>query len=291
MKHLITPTILISFYIWAQSRRDSRRLHAALRSVNPEEDSMVDVVFAARVALTGAEGFAGSQTVIRSIETLRQQWGRKRGLICGRDYGARHSGGASQSPGVMHSSTYREKFIGASSTRIYGTFLHELVLRFHRKKVLELGTSVGISGSYIASALAANGAGQLVTLEGSRACSDIAGEIFEDLSLGEWVTRIVGPFHETLPGCLEVHGPFDMVFIDGHHDGAATVAYFTQILPYTTKSGIIVIDDIRWNDGMHDAWNEIAQHKSLVGGLDFQQIGLVMVGDVPKSSDAATAHS
>ena len=148
--------------------------------------------------------------------------------------------------------------------------------------MLELGTCVGMSGSYIASALAANGSGHLVTLEGSKTRSDIAGEIFENMGLAGWVTRIVGPFHEKLGQCLEEYGPFDMVFIDGHHDGIAMVRYFNQILPHVSHSGIMIFDDIRWSDDTYNAWNEIRRHKSLVGGLDFQQIGLVMVGQDSK---------
>ena len=122
------------------------------------------------------------------------------------------------------------------------------------------------------------GQGKLVTLGGAEAVSDIACQVFEAQSLGDQVTRVIGPLHETLSGCLADHGPFDLVFVDGHHDGPATIDYFHQIRPHVAPSGLMIFDDIRWSRSMSDAWAEIQEHEELAGALDFRQTGIVMVG-------------
>ena len=67
--------------------------------------------------------------------------------------------------------------------------------------------------------------------------------------------------------------------MDGHHDGPATVEYFHQIRPYMAPAGVMLFDDIRWSEGMMEAWTEVCAHPSVMGALDFQQSGIVCMGE------------
>ncbi len=250
-----------------------------MASTEKQEDWSSGVIEAVQLGLNYAALNKSGETreKFEKIEALRAEWGRKQGMLSIHDFGAAHSNGALQPPGVTIDLSYRHMFLYSSSSQVYGSFYHHLIRGMSLHRVLELGTNVGISGSYIASALRLEGMGKLVTLEGSEVSSDIARQVFEAQELQDRVNRVVGPFHETLSPCLEKHGPFDLVFVDGHHDGHATIRYFNQIRPHVVPSGLIIFDDIRWNQDMNNAWGEIKNHNALTGTLDFDQIGIVMV--------------
>lgn len=140
---------------------------------------------------------------------------------------------------------------------IEGSFLFYLVRELAPNRVLEMGSCIGISGSFLASALNLNGRGRLLTLEGSPGSSAIARETFSVLGLTNYAQVRTGPFYETLTEAL-AEGPYDLVFIDGHHDGTATLNYFDQIKPHLATGAIVVFDDIDWSEGMALAWRKIS---------------------------------
>jgi len=134
--------------------------------------------------------------------------------------------------------------------------LFELVRSTEPTEVLELGTSVGMSAAYQAAALDCNGRGALTTIEGSRAVASIAERSLDAVGC-EDVTVRVGPFQEVLPEVLDGTREFDAVFVDGHHDGDATVEYFERIEPHLSADAVLVFDDVHWSDDMDDAWARI----------------------------------
>lgn len=136
-----------------------------------------------------------------------------------------------------------------------GRILYYLIRSSNLQSGLELGTSVGMSGLYQATALQQTG-GKIVTLEGSKIRAAVAEKTFEATDLDN-ITVIQGVFTDTLPGVLENHSPFDFVFIDGHHDETATKQYWDMIKPEIEDRGVVVFDDIHWSSGMERAWREI----------------------------------
>jgi predicted O-methyltransferase YrrM len=121
-----------------------------------------------------------------------------------------------------------------------------------------MGTCLGISACYIASALKLNGRGHLVTLEGASAFADVAKENLKALGLNNTSIN-VGKFSGTLSNALQTMQPVEFLFIDGHHDRDATLDYFAQSRPYLATSNIVVFDDIDWSDGMREAWAKIRE--------------------------------
>jgi predicted O-methyltransferase YrrM len=153
-----------------------------------------------------------------------------------------------------------EHTTNSSTTRPWGDLLYHLMRVLQPHKAIELGTCVGLSGSYIASGLKANNKGHLWTLEGMPDSVRVANETFSTLGLSDRVTTITGKFADTLDDAVK-NGPFNFAFIDGHHEGPATIDYFTKIRPHLAGNSVVIFDDIDWSRGMQDAWNILKSHK------------------------------
>jgi predicted O-methyltransferase YrrM len=170
----------------------------------------------------------------------------------------------------------------ASSRRRKAMVLYGLVRRLAPNHALELGTFVGISGAYQAMGLrhaAPRGllrrrrpVGRLITLEGAPAWAAIAEETFASAGLDN-VEIVVGRFADTLPSVLGGQ-PLGYAFIDGHHDEEATLDYFERIVP-CADGGVLVVDDIRWNEGMERAWSRIVADERVDLAVDLGHYGIV----------------
>jgi predicted O-methyltransferase YrrM len=167
----------------------------------------------------------------------------------------------------------------ASSTRRKGLLLYGLVREFAPARALEMGTALGISAAYQATALRHSAPGaRLTTLEGAPALAAVARETFASVGLKN-IDVLVGRFQDTLPAALE-EGPLGYAFVDGHHDAEATLEYFEQLLPHAPKA-VLVFDDIRWNERMEGAWRRIAADDRIGLAVDLDKYGLVFTGRPP----------
>jgi predicted O-methyltransferase YrrM len=91
-----------------------------------------------------------------------------------------------------------------------GRVLHDLVLREGFKRGLEIGTSTGHSGIWIAWAMATTG-GKLTTIEIDEGRHEIALSNFEKAGVAPWVDARLADAHQLVK---ELPGPFDFVFSD-----------------------------------------------------------------------------
>jgi predicted O-methyltransferase YrrM len=95
-----------------------------------------------------------------------------------------------------------------------GRALHEIILEHKYKDALEIGTSTGYSGIWIAWALSKTG-GKLITVELDKGRHDEAVANFRAAGLEEFVDARLGDAHEIVPS---LKGPFDFVFCDADKD-------------------------------------------------------------------------
>ena len=153
----------------------------------------------------------------------------------------------------------------------FGKLLFRMVDTYQCKHILELGTSLGLATSYLASA-AKNG--QVITIEGSREIADYAGKTFLALSLTN-IRQEVGNFDTLLSPLLQSAPPFDLIFIDGNHRQEATLHYFNQIMSSIKEDTILIFDDIHWSQGMHKAWETIRTDKRVRLSIDLFFFGVV----------------
>ena len=136
-------------------------------------------------------------------------------------------------------------------------------------KALELGTSIGLGSLSIAGNQKVN----LKTVEACPKTSAYAQRQFDSLNLSK-ITAINSSFTENLAQ-LKSEEKFDLVFIDGHHDGKATLMYFESLIKHKHNDTVFIFDDIHWSPSMEMAWESIKAHDKVQVTIDTFQWGLV----------------
>lgn len=149
--------------------------------------------------------------------------------------------------------------------------MYRFVTYFKPKTILEFGTCLGVTTSYMAKAYPQ---AQIVTMEGCPETAKVAKENFNTQSLTN-VEILVGDFKDSMPKAFEKSPQVDFAFIDGNHQKLATVDYFNQLLPYTTEKSVLIFDDIYWSKEMYEAWEIIKSDPNVTITIDLFWIGLV----------------
>jgi len=153
--------------------------------------------------------------------------------------------------------------------------MHLLVREFAPKQLVELGTNLGISSAYEATALRANGFGALATFESSPYRLRVAKQVHTGLDLNN-ISYFQGLFSETLAVALKDLPPVDFAFIDGHHQYQPTLDYCELMLRHAAPELIVVFDDIRWSDGMKRAWRVLKKDARFQFVVDLHGVGICM---------------
>lgn len=158
----------------------------------------------------------------------------------------------------------------SSSKGRYGHLLFKLSRHFKPMQILELGTSLGVGTTYmkLGSPEAA-----IFTIEGCPETAQIARKNFNKTGLKE-IHSLVGTFKEVIPVLGAVK--FDMIFIDGHHSGVATLEYLQMLESHISDNTILIFDDIRWSDDMLSAWNHIVKTSGYHVTIDLFRMGIAV---------------
>jgi predicted O-methyltransferase YrrM len=121
-----------------------------------------------------------------------------------------------------------------------GALLHTLVRSGGAMRVLEIGTAIGYSALWIATALPAGGT--LITIERDAARAARAREHFAAAGVADRVTVMVGDATRYLH---KIAGPFDLVFQDG--DKTQYEPMLERLLELLRPGGTLVTDNALWN--------------------------------------------
>jgi len=119
-----------------------------------------------------------------------------------------------------------------------GQFLHDLIVEHGYTRALEIGTSTGYSGIWIAWALSRTG-GKLVTIEIDEERHREALRNFEEAGVAPWVDARLADAHALVK---TIEGPFDFVFSDA--DKGWSRQYFEDLAPKMAKGGCFTTHNI-----------------------------------------------
>jgi predicted O-methyltransferase YrrM len=153
----------------------------------------------------------------------------------------------------------------------YAQLLFRLVKNHKPENILELGTSLGITTSYLAFASPNS---KIFTIEGSEEIYNKANENFENLKLRN-IHSICGSFNDNLNSVLESIDKLDFVLFDGDHKYDSTVRYFEMCLKKYNQKSIFVFDDIKWSKEMENAWDYIKKKEEVSLTIDVFKMGIV----------------
>jgi len=140
---------------------------------------------------------------------------------------------------------HRDQWRDENVTAADGEFLRDLIVRDKYTRALEIGTSTGHSGIWIAWAMSRTG-GKLVTIEIDGARYEKALANFRAAGLEGFVDARLGDAHELVP-LLE--GPFDFVFVDADKDWYQN--YFKMLLPKLVAGGCFAAHNVLNLEFMH----------------------------------------
>lgn len=151
----------------------------------------------------------------------------------------------------------------------FGQLLFRMVKQYQPQTILELGTSLGVTTSYLS---LANPTANVITLEGSDAIAGQAKKNFDSLNLKN-IRLVVGDFNDTLEPLLATLPSIDFAFIDGNHRKEPTIKYFTSILSHSHSSSVLILDDIHWSAEMEEAWEYCRKHTEVRLSIDLFFMG------------------
>jgi predicted O-methyltransferase YrrM len=120
-----------------------------------------------------------------------------------------------------------------------GQTLHDIIVKNKYTRALEIGTSTGHSGIWIAWALSKTG-GKLTTIEIDEGRHRKAVENFEAAGLSKFIDARLGDAHQIVPA---LPGPFDFVFSDADKDWYKN--YFDAVLPKLLVGGCYATHNVR----------------------------------------------
>ncbi|MDD2299702.1 MAG: class I SAM-dependent methyltransferase [Fermentimonas sp.] len=144
-----------------------------------------------------------------------------------------------------------------------GIILYDLILKGNYKRAVEIGTSTGHSGIWIAWALSKTG-GKLITFEIDKDRYEEALANFKKAGVEEYIDAHLGNAHQLVP---ELKGSYDFVFSDADKDWYKN--YFIDMAPKLVKNGCFVAHNTNMRSGvMREFVEYIQNHKDFTTTLD-----------------------
>ena len=119
-----------------------------------------------------------------------------------------------------------------------GKILYEIIVKNNYKKAVEIGTSTGHSGIWIAWALSKTG-GRLITIEIDEGRYRQALANFKEAGLSEYIDARLADAHQL---AKELPGPFDFVFIDADKGGYTN--YAKALIPKLEPGGCLTAHNV-----------------------------------------------
>ena len=153
----------------------------------------------------------------------------------------------------------------------YDQLLFRLVNYFQPSQILELGTSIGITSIYMASA---NSKTVLLTIEEDSEIAEVAKNNFKNLKLKN-IEQLVENFDTVVPKILTKNITFNFIHFDENLSAQATLDYFNNCLSKADSTSVFVFDSIYRTSEMKEAWTKIKNTDQVTVTIDLFYLGIV----------------
>ena len=203
------------------------------------------------------------------IEAVRKKWKRDLTSIAVNDLGGKGSGQIRSEPVSVLARR-------SLSSPKFGRLLFRISRYYQVRQLLELGTSLGLSGSYLIAGAGSDA--RLITIEGAEEVAALARHTFAALNL-ENVEVLTGDFALRLPELPGRGFVPDLVFIDGNHRKEPLLDYFNAFLKLEPVPRVIILHDIHWSEEMESGWQNICSMPEVMLSIDLFFAGILFFDD------------
>ena len=169
------------------------------------------------------------------------------------------------------SSIVRRSSVSTSQGRI----LFRLSRTCRPAKIIELGTSAGISALYLA--LGSPGS-EVITVEGNTHLAEISSGFFNRNKIRN--IKVMNTTFNIALDDLKSQGIFDteglkLVFVDGDHSYQPVLRYYTFLKDNLLPPYILAFHDIYWSSEMKKSWDYIVRSAGKCNTADLFSMGIV----------------
>jgi predicted O-methyltransferase YrrM len=178
---------------------------------------------------------------------------------------------ASEEPLDGPRQTVGEATCEASNPRVIGELLHWLVRESDAHSAVELGTCMGFSAAYIASALPADG--RLLTLDRVDDFVRRAKQLLAETGLADRVEVRKADFR-SIDLRSATGERFDLAYKDGAHNAGATLEFLRECPAWCRPGALVLMDDLDHGGGMDTAWAEGTAGPAFAGALSLGRTGI-----------------
>jgi predicted O-methyltransferase YrrM len=210
--------------------------------------------------------------VVKSIETLRSELAKRQS-----EFVSVFSGRASierakdcfSPAGTIERSLPQVAYVSSVLPR-WGTFLYLCANATRARTILELGSSAGISGCYLASGRDCQ---RFITVDGSSELAKLAEANLSRVARNFEVVN--ASFTDAIDRILPTlrHG-VDMAYIDGDKQKHALCRSFERLAPYLNSGSVVVFDDIHWSSEMWQAWQVLRRWEGFSHAITAGRFGV-----------------
>ena len=187
-----------------------------------------------------------------------------------------HTAVSSSNLGAKHDSkteTVSSLVKKAAIPPVFGNILSRTIRHYEMNNVLELGTQLGVSSSYILEGSPEH----FTSIEGWTAFQETAiqnlSKHFPNSKPNYILADLDVEFAEIL---TQENKKWDLVYLDANHTYHATLEYLEALLPYIHDQTFLIFDDIYWSKGMKKAWLEISNQANFHIAIDLYRWGNVI---------------
>ena len=174
--------------------------------------------------------------------------------------------------GILRKANIKTMLSRTASSPKWGRMLLRIAQLKSGSHNLELGSNLGIGLRYLVTG--SHFQHQWISIEGDATTANLAVRALADQSQ---VRILNGRFADVLPSILADPIFFSLVFIDGHHDGLATIQYAESIAPKMERGGWMIFDDIRWSPSMKAGWEQLKRSSWVDRWVDLGKMGILVV--------------
>ena len=161
----------------------------------------------------------------------------------------------------------------SSSKGKYGRLLQRTANFLQPRKILELGTSLGVGTLYLS---AGSPDSKIITVEGCTTIHNLARKSFAASNAAN-IEAINSGFDEVLDKLVSENQDIDLVYIDGNHTYKSTIYYYELFSSRLESGAVLLFDDINWSKGMSKAWREIVKNEKSTVSIETARMGIVFL--------------